>query len=84
MGLFSRFVFPALGPAANAMRAALIPRCSEIAVATAFALVDIPSQFLCGVTAVRAPRFSALADVLTFLRLSSRRTPKLRLSTSKI
>jgi hypothetical protein len=37
-------------------------------------LVDIPSQFLRGATAVNAPRFSALADVLTFLRLSFRPT----------
>jgi len=84
MGLFSHFVLPApsILPA-NEARADLIPRCSESAVAAAFALVDIPSQFLLSATAAQAMPFSPLADVLAFLRLLLGR-PKLRLSTSKI
>ncbi|MGY8632820.1 hypothetical protein RAD15_10125 [Bradyrhizobium sp. 14AA] len=69
--VFAFLCCPRLVLPANEARAVLIPRCSESVFVAAFAFEEIPSQFLLSATALRATRFSVLADVLTFLRLSS-------------
>jgi hypothetical protein len=68
---------------ANEARVIAIPRCSESVAIAACAPRENPSQFLLSATAVRATRFSPLADVLTFLRLPSRQTPNFACSTNQ-
>ncbi|TGN79076.1 hypothetical protein EOW77_0028955 [Bradyrhizobium yuanmingense] len=62
------------GPPDDVARALLIPRCSaRRGRRSVHPFIDIPSQFLRRAAALHPARFSRWADVLTFLRLSSRR-----------
>jgi hypothetical protein len=78
-GCFRVFARATLVLPANEPRA-FIPRCSEIIAAVASPPPENPPQFFLSATAAHAMRFSPLADVLTFLRLSFRQTSELRLS----
>ncbi|BAC45857.1 bsl0592 [Bradyrhizobium diazoefficiens USDA 110] len=73
--VFAFFVRLPLPLPENQPRAMSMPRCSEAVFVAAFAFGEIPPQFLLSATAVHAARFSPLADVLTFLRLSPRQAP---------
>ncbi|PJG53982.1 hypothetical protein CVM73_17665 [Bradyrhizobium forestalis] len=74
-GVVFAFLYePPLVPPGSDPRAHLIPRCSEGVVVAAFALHRHSVSIFWRTAALNPARFSGLADMLTFLRLSSRRT----------